>query len=290
VIVPAGYLSNATPYGISFTGGAYSEAKLISLAYSFEQASKVRQPPPAAQRVLPVSANVAPASIVNYATGASGAVAPGEMVAITGSGLGAAEPAGMTVSNGRVNPWAGTSRVLFDGVPAPIMSAQAGLIVAIVPYAVYGKATAQMAVEYNGFRSASMTVSIAASAPGIFTSKTMGQGSPMITNPDGTVNSATAPAPKGSYVTFTGTGEGILQTLAIDGRLAVASPYQTPYLPVAVSINGTETKPMYAGAAPNTAGIMQVNAALPADLPAGGVSMILSVGTASTPPVTVYVQ
>jgi amidase len=44
ITVPAGYVFGM-PVGISFFGGAYSEAKLIRMAYAFEQATKVRRPP-----------------------------------------------------------------------------------------------------------------------------------------------------------------------------------------------------------------------------------------------------
>ena len=44
VTVPAG-LVNGLPVGISFFGQAWSEAKLLALAYAFEQAAKARQPP-----------------------------------------------------------------------------------------------------------------------------------------------------------------------------------------------------------------------------------------------------
>jgi amidase len=50
VQVPAGYVYGL-PVGISFFGRAFSEAKLIRLAYAYEQASKQRQPP----RLLPVA-------------------------------------------------------------------------------------------------------------------------------------------------------------------------------------------------------------------------------------------
>ena len=36
------------PYGVSFTGTACSEPRLIELAYAFEQATKRRVPPPSA--------------------------------------------------------------------------------------------------------------------------------------------------------------------------------------------------------------------------------------------------
>ena len=44
VTVPAG-LVNGLPVGISFFGRAWSEAKLLSYAYAFEQATKARKPP-----------------------------------------------------------------------------------------------------------------------------------------------------------------------------------------------------------------------------------------------------
>jgi len=43
---PAGFDAKPTPYGVSFTGMACSEPRLIELAYSFEQATKKRMAPP----------------------------------------------------------------------------------------------------------------------------------------------------------------------------------------------------------------------------------------------------
>ena len=45
ITVPSGYVSGL-PVGISFIGGAFSDAALIRYAFAFEQATKVRQPPP----------------------------------------------------------------------------------------------------------------------------------------------------------------------------------------------------------------------------------------------------
>jgi amidase len=44
VTVPAGYVQGL-PVGISFFGPAYSEPRLIGIAYSFERASRLRRPP-----------------------------------------------------------------------------------------------------------------------------------------------------------------------------------------------------------------------------------------------------
>jgi len=43
---PAGFDAKPSPFGVSFTGMACSEPKLIELAYAFEQATKKRVPPP----------------------------------------------------------------------------------------------------------------------------------------------------------------------------------------------------------------------------------------------------
>ena len=48
VTVPAGDILGL-PIGISFIGTAYSDARLIQLAYAFEQAGYVRKPPLAGQ-------------------------------------------------------------------------------------------------------------------------------------------------------------------------------------------------------------------------------------------------
>ena len=44
VTVPAGR-SHGLPLGITFMGTAWSEARLVELAYAYEQASKARTPP-----------------------------------------------------------------------------------------------------------------------------------------------------------------------------------------------------------------------------------------------------
>ena len=45
---PEGFTPAPAPYGVSFTGTACSEPRLIELAYAFEQATKRRVPPPSA--------------------------------------------------------------------------------------------------------------------------------------------------------------------------------------------------------------------------------------------------
>jgi amidase len=44
---PPGFDAKAAPFGVSFTGGACSEPRLLALAYAFEQATKRRTAPEA---------------------------------------------------------------------------------------------------------------------------------------------------------------------------------------------------------------------------------------------------
>jgi amidase len=45
---PEAFAAKPAPFGVSFTGLACSEPRLIELAYAFEQATKRRVPPPSA--------------------------------------------------------------------------------------------------------------------------------------------------------------------------------------------------------------------------------------------------
>jgi amidase len=44
VTVPAGFVQGL-PVGLTFFSGAWSEARLLALAYAFEQATRARRPP-----------------------------------------------------------------------------------------------------------------------------------------------------------------------------------------------------------------------------------------------------
>jgi uncharacterized protein (TIGR03437 family) len=93
-------------------------------------------------------------------------------------------------------------------------------------------------------------------------------------NEDGTLNSAEHPVPRGSWISFYGTGEGIAG------------------LPVAVRIGGYAAEVLYAGAVEGYPGLFQVNARVPAGYVAPGIlSVTVTVGQAESPPgVTIVVQ
>ena len=93
-----------------------------------------------------------------------GAVAPGEIVTIYGAGFGPPALAVAQYADGQLPTSVGETRVLFDGVAAPMIYASAGQVSAIVPYAVSG--SAQVQVEYQGTATAPVAVPVAGAAPG----------------------------------------------------------------------------------------------------------------------------
>jgi len=246
--------------------------------------------------VVTITANVtqnvpAPVSVLNGASFLSGPVSPGEIISIFGTALGPVNAATLQLDqSGKVATTLSGTQVLFDGTPAPMIYSSPGQISAIVPYEIAGKTSTSVTVEYLTVKSSAITVPVATSAPGIFTLSSTSQGA--ILNQDSTVNGASNPAAPGSVIQIFATGEGQTQPAGIDGSVT-GTTLPMPILPVSVQINGETAKVIYAGAAPGEpAGVLQVDAVIPADATTGAVVPItIQVGTVySQPGVTVAIS
>jgi uncharacterized protein (TIGR03437 family) len=215
--------------------------------------------------VSPSSPKVVIAPVVQAVTNAASyatTVAPGQMVLVWGRNLGPGKLAGLSLDgNGLVSSSAAGVRILFDGVPAPVIYASAAQCAAVVPYFGATKATTHVQVEYQGVRSDPLEVAVAPAAPGLFTLDFSGKGQGAILNEDGvTRNGLAAPAKPGSVVILWGTGEGITDPPGVDGRVAL-DILPKPLAPVTVDIGGQAATVLYAGAAPgNIPGVFQINA------------------------------
>jgi uncharacterized protein (TIGR03437 family) len=166
-------------------------------------------------------------------------------------------------------------------------------VAALAPYALANNTsgTTALSVMYNGKVIAGPSLSVATSAPGIFTLNSSGVGPAVITNQDGTINSPDHPAPKGSIIVLYATGEGQISPGGVDGAIT-GTPLPSLTLPVSLRIGGKPAQLMYAGEAPNeVSGVMQINAVVPPDAPSGTVSVYLVVGSNISPlNVTMNVQ
>ncbi|OYW12518.1 MAG: hypothetical protein B7X34_01795, partial [Acidobacteriia bacterium 12-62-4] len=185
---------------------------------------------------------------------------------------------------------AGT-RVLFDGVAAPMIYTSATQLAAVVPYSIEGRATTQVQVEYDGRLSNTIALPVISAAPALFTANSSGRGQGAILNQNGTLNASTNQADRGSIVILYLTGEGATNPTGVDGK-PNASPAPQPKLPVTVSVGGVDAQILYAGGAPGlVAGVMQINVRIPQSVQSGDLPVVVTVGSArSLTNVTVAVQ
>jgi uncharacterized protein (TIGR03437 family) len=223
-------------------------------------------------------------AVTNAATNQTGAVAPGELVVIYGSGLGPAQTVPFQVNAaGFVDTQLSGTAVLFNGVAGPVIYTSATQVSAIVPYGVSGNSV-QMVVQYQGLSTAPVLVPLAATAPGIFTADGSGRGAAAARNQDGSLNNSGSPAAGGSIVTFYATGEGLTVPAGVDGKIA-GTVLPKPIANVSATIGGVPAAVQFAGGAPNNvAGVMQVNVTVPSLLPPGAAALVVTVGTAGSPP------
>jgi uncharacterized protein (TIGR03437 family) len=242
---------------------------------------------------MPAAVSAPSISVVaNAASSRAGAVSPGEIVVVYGAGMG---PAAMAVSSldpkGRLSNLQAGTRILFDGVAAPLLYVSAKQAAAIVPYSVDGQSQTQIAVEYQGAASSPMAVPVTAAAPGIFSKDASGQGQGAILNEDGGFNAGSNPAVSGSIVALYATGEGQTAPGGVDGQMA-GVPFPKSKLAVSVAVDGRNAEILYAGAAPGeVAGLLQINVRLPLGLASGNIPITFSVGgTASQTGLTVAVK
>lgn len=215
----------------------------------------------AAERQPLPKAVVTAQGVVNAAGYTAGRVSPGEIVVIFGTDIGPAEIVTLELIGDRVSTTLGGVRVLFDGIPSPMVYALSTQVSAIVPYGIAGASSTEMTVDFNGTMSGPITLPVDTTVPGIFTVDASGTGQAAALNQDGTLNSIANPADINEIIVLYATGEGQTTPMGQDGLLALGSTLPKPILDPEVLINGTLAEILYAGAAPQlVAGVMQVNA------------------------------
>jgi uncharacterized protein (TIGR03437 family) len=237
------------------------------------------------------STPVSIAAVRNAASNLQSWIAPGEIVVITGSGLGPADlTMGKLTADGVYDTQIAGASVEINGWPAPLFYASARQVAAVVPYGAIATGPPllnEITVTYQGSVSNPMKIAGAPLVFGLFTSDGSGIGQAAAVNQDGTLNGASHPAAPGSLISLYATGEGLTWPAGIDGKPATAPlpmPSQTTFAltptPVAVTVGGQTVTPEYAGGAPGEiAGLMQINVRIPQNITPG-----------NAVPVTVEVQ
>lgn len=187
------------------------------------------------------------ATVVNAATLAPGPIAPGEIITIFGAGFDSVQ-----------------GQLLFDGKPATVFYTGPTQINALAPADLAPNSITDIGILSNGSKISGVLAQVVNASPGIFTTAN-GIGPAAALNEDGSFNSESNPAARGSVVSLYATGQG----QAVNA--------------VTVKIGSYIAELLYAGPAPGFPGLMQINARVPGGfLPPGLQPVVLSIGTAAS--------
>jgi uncharacterized protein (TIGR03437 family) len=184
-------------------------------------------------------------------------VAPGEIVTLSGTGLGPAQEvdAQLTPAGTLAASLAGTT-VTFNGTAAPLLSVQAQQIVCIVPFDVNYPGTTMQVTSRTGASNAIRMANLASAVEVL-----------AVVNQDGAVNSADRPAAPGSIVTIYAAGLGQTTPPSVDGSINGTAMRTLLTGPVGVRITDQDAAILYAGPAPGqVAGVTQINFLVPPQL------------------------
>jgi uncharacterized protein (TIGR03437 family) len=199
-------------------------------------------------------------------------LSPGEIITLLGAGMGPLEGVGADLG---VNPSSAARypqvlagvRVWVDGIPAPLLYVQASQVNAVAPYATPLDRNVTIELEYEG-RRLSLDAYANHGRVGLFSRDGSGIGPAAALNQDGTLNSESNPAARGSIAVLYGTGVGGTNPALPDGGLGPLSldELARPIGLVQAAIDAA-TDVLYAGSAPGLVnGVAQFNLRIPATL------------------------
>ena len=199
-----------------------------------------------------------------------GALAPGALIHIGGSGLaGVSQSASATTLPTTLN---GT-RVIVGGMFAPISDVSSTQLTALLPFELQSSMQYQVIVSANGAITTPITIQLAPTSPGIAADPA---GLVTASHIDGSAVSEKSPAKPGEYIILTGAGLGLTDNSVNAGSPGPSSPFANALSKPSVTINGENAAISFAGLQPGVVGLYQINVQVPADVPDGDLTLVLS--------------
>lgn len=220
-------------------------------------------------------------AIVNAASYAYSATTPGSIFALFGLDL-ATKPGGAVTTNLPTELL--STQVTVNGELAPLFYVDSGQIDAQLPWDIPAGAVASVIVTNGTSASNAAAMYVPATGtPGIFIYATSRA---VVTNSDGTINSASAPAAVGDEVVAYFTGGGPVNAA---GKLTTGAPSPDGLSMVtgsnSVMVGGSQATVAYMGLTPGSIGLYQANFYVP-QLAKGSYPVVITIaGQASNNPV-----
>ncbi|MBL8219613.1 MAG: hypothetical protein JNL62_10305 [Bryobacterales bacterium] len=203
------------------------------------------------------------AAVVNAFNGTPGPLSPGAIISIYGENLGPAFGTSAAVdAQGNLPKSIAGAAATINGIRAPLFYAQSGQVNLQVPYELAGANEAELRIEANGRLSEPVTLPVANHSPGIHPSALR----------------------LGNIIVIFATGVGAFSPAVPTGTLTSSDNPPAPVAPIELTLAGVPAAIEFAGHAPQTAGVLQINARLPegVTIPEGRIEATLRIAGIET--------
>ncbi len=187
------------------------------------------------------------------------------------------------------------STIYIAGNQVPLFYASDGQVNAILPYGLAVNTTQQLVVSRGSTLSVPQGITLAAAAPGIFSTNGQGSGQGFIegydANGHATLADPSNPVSVGQTIVIYCTGLGEVSPSVTAGAPTPLSPLSTTVNQVIVTIGGVTAPVAFAGLVPGQVGEYQVNAVIPSGVtPGDQVPVVLTAAGQQSAPVTIAVH
>lgn len=247
------------------------------LACPLSAQSPFPQPLAQAVQVSPPTSGVPlinSAGIVNAASFApSQLLVAGSIASLFGTGLAASTE---SASSTPLQTELGSTRVLVNGIPAPLFYVSPTQINFQIPFELQGQAQANVTVSAANLASNALRIALSTGAPGIFSVNQSGTGqgailignSGMLAAQSGAFRNA-RPVQRGETISIFCTGLGAVSNQPLTGSAPDSARLSSSTGAPRLTVGGAVANVTFAGLAPGFVGLYQVNAEVPVNAPIG---------------------
>lgn len=239
---------------------------------------------------IPVTLNVQrrkttlmPGSIVNVANFESGPIAPGQLLAIFGKGLGPSQGLAYEARNGKVPAELAGTTVTFDSTAAPILFASDEQLTVQAPYEIAGRPETRLKITTSTAETNEVTMRVVPVAPAVIKSGEKFA----VYNSDGQIVDPGSPANAGSIARVVMIGLGVTNPPVETGdTVAESGPPETQpgfAASIRATLGGRPLKIVSAALVPGMVSVAQLSLEIPADAGDGSAPLEIFVGDAAVP-------
>jgi uncharacterized protein (TIGR03437 family) len=227
------------------------------------------------------------AGVVNAASFAQGAIAPGSMISIFGTGL---APSTLQASSLPLPTRLNGTSIAIAGQNIPLIFVSTTQVNAQLPFQL-SSGSAVLTVQNGSGLSASRTITIAPTSPAVFTTTSDGKGDAITVHANfSPVRRVTGEsAQTGETIILFCTGLGAVNNFSSAGSAAPSSPLATTIQTPTVLMDGRSAQVTFSGLAPGFVGLYQINLVVPQGV-GGDVLTTVNVGSTSSNPVVINVR